>query len=68
MFFTVQQEDLNDNDLLGANEDVDGDGRLDARVIITVDTRLPGLGPGGGLGYATVTTVVELRNADFPGI
>lgn len=68
LFFMVTQEDVNDDDVMGPAEDDDGDGAIDARVIMTVDTRVVGAPPNGGTGYATIATVVELRNANVPGV
>ncbi len=64
LFFTVLQEDVNDDDMLGAAEDQNNNGRMDARLLVTVDTRVTSVGVAGGTGYASVTTIVDLRNSD----
>lgn len=63
LWFTIEQEDVNDDDLMGVIEDTNANELLDARITVIVDTRAAAAATGG-LGFATVTTTVEARNAD----
>lgn len=61
LWFTVNQEDNNNNDFLTSTEDINANDRMDATVGIQVDTQV--LNPTlNGRGFATVTTVANLRN------